>query len=111
MLKATSSPLRLKILGLLFERGSLSYTELMNALRLNPTRDAGRFAYHLKLLLKANLIDPEAKTRKYVLTDLGRTMVDFTEDIEQQFLRRKKMVVRTSRLAMEDFDRTKIVDS
>ena len=111
MLKATSSSIRLKILNLLFERGALSYTELMNALRLNPTRDAGRFAYHLKLLLNANLIDPDVKTRKYVLTDLGRMMVDVTEDIAEQFLQRRKMVVRTSRLAMEEFDRSKIVDS
>ncbi|MFQ6065372.1 MAG: anaerobic ribonucleoside-triphosphate reductase [Candidatus Bathyarchaeia archaeon] len=111
VLKATSSPIRFKILNLLFEKGGLSYTEIMNALRLNPTRDAGRFAYHLKLLLKANLIDPDVKTRKYVLTDLGRTIVDITEDIEQRFLKRRKMVVRTSRLAIEEFDRTKIVDS
>ncbi len=111
VLKATSSSLRLKILNLLFERGALSYTEIMNTLRLNPTRDAGRFAYHLKLLLKAGLIDPDVKTRKYLLTDLGRMMVDITEDIEQRFLKRKKMVVRTSRLAMEEFDRNKIVDS
>ena len=111
VLKATSSTIRLKILNLLFERGALSYTEIMSALRLNPTRDAGRFAYHLKLLLKANLIDPDVKTRKYVLTDLGRMMVDITEDIEQRFLKRRKMVVRTSRLAMEEFDRSKIVDS
>ncbi|MFQ5758966.1 MAG: anaerobic ribonucleoside-triphosphate reductase [Candidatus Bathyarchaeia archaeon] len=111
VLKASSSSIRMKILNLLFERGALSYTEIMSALRLNPTRDAGRFAYHLKLLLKANLIDPDVKTRKYVLTDLGRMMVDITEDIEQQFLKRKKMAVRTSRLAIEEFDRSKIVDS
>jgi ribonucleoside-triphosphate reductase len=83
----------------------------MSALRLNPTRDAGKFAYHLKLLLKAGLIDTDKGTRKYVLTDLGRMMVDVTEDIEERFLRRRKMVVRTSRLAMEEFDRNKIVDS
>jgi anaerobic ribonucleoside-triphosphate reductase len=111
VLKATSSTIRMKILNLLFERGALSYTEIMNTLRLNPTRDAGRFAYHLKLLLNANLIDPDVKTRKYVLTDLGRMMVDITEDIEQQFLKKRKMVVRTSRLAIEEFDRNKIVDS
>jgi anaerobic ribonucleoside-triphosphate reductase len=111
VLKATSSTIRLKILNLLFERGALSYTEIMSTLRLNPTRDAGRFAYHLKLLLKAGLIDPDVKTRKYVLTDLGRMMVDITEGIEERFLKRRKIIVRTSRLAMEEFDRSKIVDS
>ena len=48
VLKAVSSPLRLQILNLLFDKGALSYTELMNSLKMNPSRDAGRFAYHLK---------------------------------------------------------------
>jgi ribonucleoside-triphosphate reductase len=57
VLKAVSSPLRLQILNLLFDKGALTYTELMTQLKMNPSRDAGRFAYHLKFLLKANLVD------------------------------------------------------
>ena len=38
ILKAVSSPLRLQILNLLFDRGSLSYTELMGSLKMNPSR-------------------------------------------------------------------------
>ena len=57
ILKAVSSPLRLQILNLLFDRGPLSYTELMGSLKMNPSRDAGRFAYHLKFLLKADLVE------------------------------------------------------
>jgi len=83
----------------------------MKILRLNPTRDAGRFAYHLKYLLKADLIEPDAEAKKYRLTDLGRTIIDMTEDIEKRFFKRKKMLVRSSRLAMEEFDRNKIIDS
>ena len=52
VLKATSALIRIQILGLLEERGPMSYTEIMNALKLNATRDAGRFAYHLKSLSK-----------------------------------------------------------
>jgi len=83
----------------------------MNILRLNPARDAGRFAYHLKLLLKANLIEPDVKTKKYRLTELGKMMVGVTEEIRERFLKRRKMLVRTSRLAMEEFDRNKIAES
>jgi ribonucleoside-triphosphate reductase len=111
VLKAVSSSIRLQVLTLLLEKGPLSYTEIMNVLRLNPSRDAGRFAYHLKALLKADLIEPDVKTRKYRLTDLGRMLVDVTENIEERFFKRRKMLVRTSRLAMEEFDRNKIADS
>ncbi len=111
VLKAVSSTMRMKVLNLLFERGPLSYTEIMNILRLNPSRDAGRFAYHLKFLLKANLIEPDVKTKKYRLTELGQMMVGVAEEIRERFLKRKKMLVRTSRLAMEEFDRNKITES
>jgi ribonucleoside-triphosphate reductase len=111
VLKAASSTLRLEVLNLLYEKGSLSYTEMMNILNLSPTRDAGRFAYHLKTLLKTDLIEPDTDTKKYRLTDLGKTMINFREDIEKQFFKRKKMMVRTSRFSVEEFDRNKIVDS
>ena len=111
VLKAVSSAIRLKVLDLLLTRGPLSYTEIMKILRLSPTRDAGRFAYHLKCLLKADLVEPDTEAKKYRLTDLGRTIIDVTEDIEKRFFMRRKMLVRTSHLAMEEFDRNKIVDS
>lgn len=111
ILKAASSTLRLQVLNLLYEKGPLTYTEMMNILKLSPTRDAGRFAYHLKFLLKTDLIEPDTEAKKYRLTDLGKTMINFREDIEKQFFKRKKMMVRTSRFSMEEFDRNKIVDS
>lgn len=111
VLKAASSSLRMQILNILLNKGPQSYTELMKILNLNPTREAGRFAYHLKYLLKADLIEPDVETKEYRLTDLGRTMIGFTEDIEQHFLKRKKILVRTSRLAIEEFDKNKIVES
>lgn len=111
VLKAVSSVIRLKVLNLLLTRGPLSYTEIMKILRLSPTRDAGRFAYHLKYLLKADLVEPDTEAKKYRLTDLGHTIIDVTEDIEKRFFMRRKMLVRTSHLAMEEFDRNKIVDS
>jgi ribonucleoside-triphosphate reductase (formate) len=111
VLKAASSSLRMQLLITLVEKGPQSYTDLMKVLKLNPSRDAGRFAYHLKYLLSADLIEPDVDNKEYRLTDLGKTMIDFTEDIQQQFLQRKKIFVRTSRLAMEEFDRNKIVEA
>jgi len=111
VLKAASSSLRMQILDILLDKGPQSYTELMKILNLNPSREAGRFAYHLKYLLKADLIEPDVETKEYRLTDLGRTMIGFTEDIQQRFLKRRKILVRTSRFAIEEFDRNKIVES
>ncbi|MGQ9565164.1 MAG: anaerobic ribonucleoside-triphosphate reductase [Candidatus Bathyarchaeales archaeon] len=108
ILKAVSSGIRLQVLTLLYDKGPLSYTEIMNNLKLNQTKDAGRFAYHLKFLLKTDLIEPDVETKKYKLTDLGKMIVDISEEIEKHTFKRRKILVRTSRLAMEEFDRNKI---
>ncbi|MFA5363988.1 MAG: anaerobic ribonucleoside-triphosphate reductase [Candidatus Bathyarchaeia archaeon] len=111
VLKAASSSLRMQLLLTLVDKGPQSYTDLMKVLKLNPSRDAGRFAYHLKYLLNADLIEPDVDNKEYRLTELGKTIISFTEDIQQQFFQRKKILVRTSRLAMEEFDRNKIVEA
>ena len=111
ILKAVSSPLRLQILNLLFDRGPLSYTELMGSLKMNPSRDAGRFAYHLKFLLKADLIEADVEARKYCLTELGKIVIDVAERIEKDAFKPKGMLVRTSRFAQEEFDANKIANS
>lgn len=111
ILKAVSSSLRLKVLNLLYERGPLSYTEIMSRLRLSPSRDAGRFAYHLKQLLQMDLIEPDVETKKYYITALGKRIVDFSDEIEEFAFRKKKMLVRTSRFAIETFDRNKISEA
>ena len=96
VLKAISSPYRLQILNLLFDKSALSYTELMNSLKMNPTRDAGRFAYHLKFLLKADLVEADAEAKKYFLTELGKMVIDVAERVEKKALKQKGMLVRTS---------------
>ncbi|UCG36491.1 MAG: hypothetical protein JSV64_07790 [Candidatus Bathyarchaeota archaeon] len=111
VLKAISASIRIQILSLLLERGAMSYTEIMNFLKLNVTRDAGRFAYHLKFLLGADLIEPDSETKKYRLTDLGRRIIEITDEIERKTYKRRKMLVRTSRFTMEEFDRNRISQS
>src|SRR5512144_1102201 len=81
VLKAVSSSLRLQILNFLFDKKALSYTELMSDFKMNPSRDAGRFAYHLKFLLKANLVEADVETKKYYLTDLGKMLIDIADRV------------------------------
>jgi ribonucleoside-triphosphate reductase len=110
ILRAVASVLRLNILRLLYDRGPLSYTEIMNYLKLSPSRDAGRFAYHLKTLLNMDLISPDPSSKKYRITELGRNLVEFADDLENSAYR-EQMLVRTSRLRIERFDRNKIAES
>ena len=111
VLKAVSSPLRLQLLNLLFDKGALSYTELMNCLKMNPNRDAGRFAYHLKFLLKADLVEADVDTKKYLLTDLGKMVLDIADRVEKKTFAQKGMMVRTSHFTLEEFDQNKIANS
>lgn len=111
ILKAVSSPLRLQILNLFFDKGALSYTELMSNLKMNPSRDAGRFAYHLKFLLKADLIEADVEARKYLLTELGKMVIDVADKIDKKAFKPKSTLVRTSRPALEEFDVNKIANS
>jgi anaerobic ribonucleoside-triphosphate reductase/predicted transcriptional regulator len=108
VLKAVGSGIRLQVLTLLYDEGPLTYTEIMTSIKMNQNKDAGKFAYHLKFLLKTDLIEPEPETRKYALTDLGKMIVDIAEEIERHTFTQKKTMVRTSRLAIEEFDRNKI---
>jgi len=111
VLKAVSSPLRLQILNLLFDRSALSYTELMTCLKLNPSRDAGRFAYHLKFMLKADLVEADVESKKYYLTDLGKMVLDVADRVEKKAVKPRGMIVRTSHFTLEEFDANKIANS
>ncbi len=111
VLKAVSSPVRLKVLNLLFDQGNLSYTELMNSLDMDPTRDAGRFAYHLKFLLNADLLEADQESRKYGLTELGKMVIDVADRVEKKALKPRTNLVRTSYSSLEEFDATKIVNA
>jgi anaerobic ribonucleoside-triphosphate reductase len=111
VLKAVSSPIRLQILNFLFDKSALSYTELMTALKMNPSRDAGRFAYHLKFLLKANLVEADVESKKYYLTDLGKMVIDVADRVEKKAFKPKGMLVRTSHSTLEEFDANKIANS
>jgi len=109
---ALSSPIRFRILRCLQLQGPSTYSEIMSSLELDPSRDAGKFAYHLKEVSQKGLISLDRETREYQLTSLGKMVLDFSQEIEEQILRKSgKLLVRTSRLTIEEFDRNKIVQA
>ncbi|HLE64866.1 MAG TPA: anaerobic ribonucleoside-triphosphate reductase [Candidatus Bathyarchaeia archaeon] len=112
VLDAASAPVRLHILRLLTSKGPLPYTEIMYEAKLDPVRDAGKFVYHLKTLRKAGLVATEKGTKKYTITELGKILVDFSRDLEEYAaVRRGKLFIRTSKMTIEEFDRSKIAKS
>jgi len=109
---AASSPVRMQILRLLSSKGPLTYTEVMSAIKLDPIRDAGKFVYHLKSLMEAGLIRLDKESKKYSITELGGLVVKFARDVEEYVaVKRGRLFVRTSRLTIEEFDRSKITNS
>jgi ribonucleoside-triphosphate reductase len=102
----------MQILKLLSSRGPFAYTEIMSSIKLDPIRDAGKFVYHLKSLVEANLVDMDKETKKYSITELGKMVVGFGRDVEEYVAVKKgRLLVRTSRFSIEEFDRDKITDS
>jgi len=112
VLDAASAPVRLHVLKLLVSKGPLPYTEIMYEAKLDPVRDAGKFVYHLKTLRKAGLVSIEKGTKKYSVTELGKILVEFSRDLEEYIaVKRGRLFVRTSRMTIEEFDRTRIARS
>ncbi len=112
VLDAASAPVRLQVLKLLVSKGPLPYTEIMYEAKLDPVRDAGKFVYHLKTLRKAGLVSIEKGTKKYGVTELGKILVEFSRDLEEYIaVKRGRLFVRTSRMTIEEFDRTRIARS
>jgi ribonucleoside-triphosphate reductase len=102
----------LHVLKLLVSKGPLPYTEIMYEAKLDPVRDAGKFVYHLKTLTKASLVSIEKGTKKYSVTELGKILVEFSRDLEEYIaVKRGRLFVRTSRMTIEEFDRTRIARS
>lgn len=107
-----SAPVRLQILRLLSTKGPLQYTEIMFQLKLDPVRDAGKFVYHLRSLTDTGLVTLDKKTKRYEVTELGRMIVSFARDMDEYVnVKRGKLYVRSSRLAIEEFHRNKIARS
>ncbi|MEM3130848.1 MAG: anaerobic ribonucleoside-triphosphate reductase [Nitrososphaerota archaeon] len=108
MLDALSSPVRLKIVKSLRNQ-NLSYTDLMKAIGLSKSQDAGKFSYHLKKLLKNGIITIDNETKLYAITRLGDTLLKILEEIEE--VDTTHLYVRKSQFVIEVYDKNKIINA
>lgn len=107
-----ASPNRLDILRILNTKGPLSYSELKTLAGFKSKKESGKFAYHLRKLVKQTLIALNRAERKYTVTSLGRLVLNLTKQIEEQsMLESGKLYVRSSRQTLEEFNADKILQS
>ncbi|MDP6641181.1 MAG: anaerobic ribonucleoside-triphosphate reductase [Nitrososphaerales archaeon] len=103
---------RLEILRILNTKGPLSYSELKTLAGFKSKKESGKFAYHLRKLVRQMLISLNRQERKYTVTSLGRLVLNVTRQIEEQsVVESGKLYVRTSRQTMEEFNSDKILQS
>lgn len=75
-------------------------------------KESGKFAYHLRKLVRQMLVTLNRAERRYTVTNLGRLILNLTRQIEEQtVLETGKLFVRTSRHTMEEFNSDKILQS
>ena len=112
ILNAISNRIRIEIIKKLSRAGEYSFTELMTELNMSPRTDAGKFGYHIKLLSNSGIIATNPKNGRYILTDLGKMLADLIWELEEITRKKeKKILVRTSELIMEPFERRKITEA
>jgi len=81
VLKAISNPIRKSIIQSLSD-GTLGFSEIMRASRLNPNYDTGPFVYHLSSLIDLNII--EKCDGGYELTEFGGKIAEFISTVERE---------------------------
>jgi len=110
ILSAISSPIRVNVLKLLSRISRLSFTEIMQEMELDPS-NSGKFGYHLRELRRSGLITV-GEDGRYFLTSLGEKIVDFLWMLEDYAREQMgEIYVRTSKVAIERFNREKIANS
>ncbi|MEM4311046.1 MAG: anaerobic ribonucleoside-triphosphate reductase [Nitrososphaerales archaeon] len=103
---------RLEILKILNSHSPLTYSELKSLSGFKSKKESGKFAYHLRKLVRQNLVSLDRAQRKYIISNLGRSILNLNRQIEEQTLFESgKLYVRTSRHRIEPFNPDKILQS
>jgi len=107
-----ASPNRIDILRILNTKGPLTYSELKALAGFKSKKESGKFAYHLRKLLRQLLVALNKAERRYTITNLGKLVLSLARQIEERsIIESGKMYVRTSRHTIEEFNSHKIIQS
>ncbi len=107
-----ASPNRIDILRILNSKGPLTYSELKSLAGFKSKKESGKFAYHLRKLLKQALVTLNKSEKRYTITNLGKLVLSLARQIEERsIIESGKMYVRTSHESIEEFKPYKITQS
>ena len=107
-----ASPNRIDILRILNSKGPLTYSELKSLAGFKSKKESGKFAYHLRKLLRQSLVALNKSERRYTITNLGKLVLSLARQIEERsIIESGKMYVRTSHDSIEEFQSNKIIQS
>jgi len=107
-----ASPNRIDILRILNSKGPLTYSELKSLAGFKSKKECGKFAYHLRKLLRQSLVALNKSERRYTITNLGKLVLSLARQIEERsIIESGKMYVRTSHDSIEEFNTQKIIQS
>jgi ribonucleoside-triphosphate reductase (formate) len=107
-----ASPNRIDILRILNNKGPLTYSELKSLAGFKSKKESGKFAYHLRKLLRQSLVGLNKGERRYTITNLGKLVLNLARQIEEKsIIESGKMYVRTSHQTIEEFNPHKIIQS
>src|SRR3970040_468140 len=107
-----ASPNRIDILRILNSKGPLTYSELKSLAGFKSKKESGKFAYHLRKLLRQSLLALNKSERRYTITNLGKLVLSLARQIEERsIIESGKMYVRTSHESIEEFNSHKIIQS
>jgi ribonucleoside-triphosphate reductase len=105
-----ASPNRIDILRILNSKGPLTYSELKSLAGFRSKKESGKFAYHLRKLLRQSLVGLNKAERRYAITNLGKLVLNLARQIEEKsIIESGKMYVRTSHQTIEEFNPHKII--
>lgn len=107
-----ASPNRIDILRILNSKGPLTYSELKALAGFKSKKESGKFAYHLRKLLRQSLVALNKAERRYTITNLGKLVLSLARQIEERsIIESGKMYVRTTNQSIEEFNSHKIIQS
>lgn len=107
-----ASPNRIDILRILNSKGPLTYSELKAHAGFKSKKESGKFAYHLRKLLRQSLVALNKSERRYTITNLGKLVLSLARQIEERsIIESGKMYVRTTGETIQEFSSHKIIQS
>ncbi len=107
-----ASPNRIDILRILNSKGPLTYSELKSLAGFKSKKESGKFAYHLRKLLRQSLVGLNKSERRYTITNLGKLVLSLAKQIEDRsIIESGNMYVRTSHESIDEFSQHKIIQS